>query len=622
MSAQSPLNSDSLDRRGLRILWWALIGCLAAWALINLQWGRAIAWDEVEFLRATDWIRQGQVPYRDFFEHHAPLTWFLMAPLEALRHGPGVDPVLWLRWMQVPLWGMAIWRVNIWMREGGGSSWSRYLALGCLLGTPFFVFNAIEYRVDTLGTLLVILALDRFRRPGLRQACLAGGLLTASVLANLRFGPLAVTMALAASSLDSEAGRWCFRPRRLGAVLGGAAIALVPWLLYLAVTHSFWDMWHWCVIANAVTSASVSASRDFVPYLWYPISNWDLPGVLLELGMVAGGWQVVRGFRKPGFIHLVLLTQVANLIFVWVMKVQYLYHFELILCLAVPFLAIEADRIAALKAGSRVLAWAGPGVLAFAITVNGSTLASANNHPTMAYQDEVLREAARLAPSGSTVLDGCGWLLDSKPAYRFWFLPVLARVLYLRHQVAPYTLEDMRKDPPALVIANMRLGNMASENPDIGAAITTQYLPSAPNLWTPGLSRVLDASSPVWTWTVMGAGDYQLLCGPGLALHPWFHSPWAFTTPIPNPSVGMMIDPATFTNSGEDQIQWVLDGEPVKLREGSLKLARGQSLTARFTGTGAIGVMLVRKGMGPVFSPPPPNLTLDYITFNSYWPHP
>ena len=622
MSQESSPAPQLPDRKALRPLWWFLIGSLAAWALVNLQWGRAIGWDEVEFLRATDWIRQGQVPYRDFFEHHTPLTWFLMAPFETLFHGPGVGPVLWLRWLQVPMWAVALWRVNAWIQEDGESSWSRYLALGCLLGTPFFVFSAIEYRVDTLGTLLVILALDRLRRPGTAQACLAGGLLSISAMANLRFGPLAVVMALAASVLDLQAHRWRFQLQRMAMIALGAVLALLPWLVYMGATRSFHDMWHWCVVANGEVTSLVEASRAFGTYLLHPVSNWDLPGFLLEMGMVLATWQVLKGVRRPGFIHLLFLVQVANLAFIGAMKVQFLYHFELSFCLAAPFLAITLDRLAAREAASRVLRWAAPGALAFALLVNFITLAFANDHPTLAYQDRVLKQAARMAPAGSTVLDGCGWLIGSKPAYRFWFLPVLARVLALQHQVPPYTPGDMELNPPDLVIANERLENMAMESPGVGLMLTTHYLPVAPNLWAPGLSRALTARDPRWTWKVLSDGDYQLACAPALARHPWFFSPFSITKPVPNPSVTLVVDPASFQSAGADQIRWSVDGKPVSFPGGALKLTRGQSLSGEFTGQGAIGVMLIPKGTGPIFSPPAPGLSLDYASFTTYWPVP
>ena len=61
-------------------------------------------WDEVEFFRATDWVRQGLVPFRDFWEHHTPLQWFVFAPFTALTKSPGAAAIIWMRWVQVPLW--------------------------------------------------------------------------------------------------------------------------------------------------------------------------------------------------------------------------------------------------------------------------------------------------------------------------------------------------------------------------------------------------------------------------------------------------------------------------------------------------------------------------------------
>ena len=40
--------------------------------------------DNVEHLHSSWLIWQGYVPYRDFFQHHNPLTWYLAAPFVAL----------------------------------------------------------------------------------------------------------------------------------------------------------------------------------------------------------------------------------------------------------------------------------------------------------------------------------------------------------------------------------------------------------------------------------------------------------------------------------------------------------------------------------------------------------
>lgn len=40
--------------------------------------------DEFEHLHAAFSLYHGLIPYRDFFEHHTPLVWFLLAPLYSI----------------------------------------------------------------------------------------------------------------------------------------------------------------------------------------------------------------------------------------------------------------------------------------------------------------------------------------------------------------------------------------------------------------------------------------------------------------------------------------------------------------------------------------------------------
>jgi hypothetical protein len=72
--------------------------------LLQLAGLHPLVWDEIEFFRATDWVRQGLVPYRDFWEHHTPLQWFLYAPIAALTHSAGAPAIIFMRFAQIPLW--------------------------------------------------------------------------------------------------------------------------------------------------------------------------------------------------------------------------------------------------------------------------------------------------------------------------------------------------------------------------------------------------------------------------------------------------------------------------------------------------------------------------------------
>lgn len=40
-----------------------------------------ILFDDIEHLRASYFVANGNVPYRDFFEHHHPLLWYILAPV-------------------------------------------------------------------------------------------------------------------------------------------------------------------------------------------------------------------------------------------------------------------------------------------------------------------------------------------------------------------------------------------------------------------------------------------------------------------------------------------------------------------------------------------------------------
>lgn len=244
-----------------------------------------------------------------------------------------------------------------------------------------------------------------------------------------------------------------------------------------------------------------------------------------------------------------------------------------------------------------------------------------NDHQTLVYQDAVLKQAAWLASPGSTVLDGCGWLLDSKPAQRFWFLPRLTNVLNLPDWGTPNAAQHVEHDPPALVIADKRLASFLTDHPDLSLVVTTNYLPVTPNLWVPGLSRALSASARRWTWNVLKDGVYRILSSAALARHPWFASPLAIVTGPSGHLDTLRINPASFDNRGLDQILWKVDGMPVTVQSGQLTLSRGQSLDAEFTGTGAIGVMLVPERTGPLFAPSPPGISLDYFTATRYWTH-
>ena len=153
---------------GIRLVFVVLTGALVVWIWSYWSTEKRIREDEMLHLHDIWEVAQGAVPYRDFFEHHAPWYHFLMAPVCRLfePETSGEAAVAFVRFAKNVSLAMVfcglvllvcvcrIWR-NIW--------------LGCLTvlllsGTPFFLETAIETRPDTFAFTLWMLALCLFHR--------------------------------------------------------------------------------------------------------------------------------------------------------------------------------------------------------------------------------------------------------------------------------------------------------------------------------------------------------------------------------------------------------------------------------------------------------------------------
>ena len=140
----------------MRRVWLALLVLAGVWFAALVHRGAPVAADEIEFFRATRWIGEGKVPFRDFWEHHTPLQWIVFAPVARLfANGPGVDSIVVMRWAQLALWiAIAALLVRL-ARRQGLNAWP---ALVLLLASATFVRKAVEYRVDVPGNLAYLAA--------------------------------------------------------------------------------------------------------------------------------------------------------------------------------------------------------------------------------------------------------------------------------------------------------------------------------------------------------------------------------------------------------------------------------------------------------------------------------
>jgi hypothetical protein len=494
----------------------ALALSAAAVRLIPLRFLHPLNWDELEFWRATSWIAQGRLPFRDFWEHHTPLMWFLFAPFTWLTGSPGVDAVIALRWAQIPVWIATFWLTNLWMRGAGMERFARWSAMAVALCSSLLMIPAIEYRVDSLGCMLVMGGLVLAQR---EKFFLSGVVFCLAGFANLRLGPVLV-VAVLLILLTTQLRAW--------PIAAGGFTALAACLAFFAATGSFDELIQQVWTDNRGERFATAVAGGFLHRLLVPfgvrllatdrlfeLAAVDVGGILV---LLLGFGGMLLALRARGDIGMLSVLQLTNVLFIASMKFIYNYHFALLAIFAIPLVALVLERVPRRSAivALLVVAWS---VNAFASVFRGKEL-------DRAYQDVIMREVhARTAP-GERVFSGITWALRREPAYRYWFLPELARQLVREKLAPPYVLND----PPAAVVfdynALLWVGTVQRE---LAPYLIRHYIPVWRELWIPAMNARLGAGRS-FEWRVPRDGDYRVYVSAPLARHPWFRNPLAFAT--------------------------------------------------------------------------------------------
>lgn len=479
--------------------------------LIPLQFLHPLNWDELEFYRATSWIAQGRVPFRDFWEHHTPLAWFLFAPFTLLSDSPGVGAIIVLRWAQIPVWIATFWLLNVWMRNAGIDAFARWVAIAIALCSSLFMTPAVEYRVEALGCALLIGGLVLAQR---ERWFFAGVMFCLAGFANLRLGPVLVVAVVVLLVT---------RRMRAMAIVAGGFSALAVCLAYFAITGSLAAFYQHIWVDNTAEKFAAPVIGAFVHRLLVPfgvrimasdrlfeLAAVDVGGIAVLLLGFAG---MFFAWRRRGDVLLLAILQLANLGFIAMMKFIYNYHFALAVVLMVPLIAIAIERIPRRGAVLAILcvAWS---VNVFASIFRGKEL-------DRAYQDTIMRGVHAYTRPGDEVWSGITWALHREPAYRFWFLPELARQL-VRQGLAPRY--EIRNPPAALVVDHNALVWLGTVQRELAPYFTRHYIPVYRELWVPAMNARVAAGQTV-EWLVPREASYRVYVSRELAQHPWFRTP-------------------------------------------------------------------------------------------------
>lgn len=597
----------------------ALLGGISLLSVIarmfQLQGLHPIVWDEIEFFRATDWVRRGLVPFRDFWEHHTPLQWFVFAPVAALTNSPGVTAILLMRWAQLPLWIIAFVLLRGWMRRAGISTFAAWTAMALVLCSSLFMLPAVEYRVDVLGAVLYIAALVCLQRIGdsPKFAFAGGALLCLAGFANLRLGPLTILTLLLVRLVRTRDRAWGGNTRANWS-FAGAAAAFAAACVYFAATHSARLAWQ-----RVWTDNSISVGFEQPPVDWmfvhrfavafgfrlidsvpnFQISSIDPGGIAILIIGTIGLVRALRGFRAPGDDFFLAFLQTASILFIAAMKFVFNYHLEIAVVMMAPFVAIEIDRFATSDARRRALI----ALVAVAATVNIAAALFRGKEKDTVYQDFVMREVDRRSV-GSKVFDSTGWALRREPAYRYWFLRANVFVMEEHKLFESYTIADVLHDPPAAVIADYDLRSWLAAHRLFGQFIVTHYLPLWREIWLPGMSARVTPRAPVARWIVLADGTYDVYASANLASHPWYRQPLNYEQPLWRGA-----GPPSASDRGA-RIDWFVDGAPVSATT-TLTLRRGQHLDAISREALPVGIMLINAKNDVAFCQPPPGTTLE-----------
>jgi hypothetical protein len=575
-----------------RRLWLLILFATSVVAVIELQWARPIHWDEVEYFRATKWVAEGRVPFRDFWEHHLPLQWYLFAPVAALTgNSAGVASLLAMRWAQIPLWIAAFAFLFAILRRAGIARDRALAGLLVALASPLFVEFAIEYRLDTLATALYFAALWMvFRRPSVRAVWIAfGALMSAVVLANMRMMPLVVTTAVLLSFIAIEEQRWKWKPVSLWMSAGvlAAVSVFAIWLVATGTREPLWDAMRYNIVSNRMLAGQ---AHTFIPTLLLPFRQFDLGAIALMAAGIAGAIAALRTIHRPGVMQLVALLAFADVVFISRHGVHYPYHFQIAFLFA-AMLAANIIRTDLVERLSMV-------VVAIAATVYIARLIPISD--SMAYQSRVMTEVDRRTLANERVWDGCGYALRRAPAYRYWFLPAGVRMMAMRGMIEPYDVRQLAAAPPAAIVHTLRVNQWLRAFPEAGSYVTHHYLPLYRDLWIPGLSAAVPPRSRV-TWIAPRGGTYRVYASEILAKHPWFTRPLDYAIDSGPGAAVYAFRIADLPPADPARMHLTVDGAPVSR---TFALKKGSAVQLESAWETKTGVIIVPENVTELFAGP------------------
>jgi len=313
------LTETQTEARSVRwqVAW--VVAALAAAIVIRILYLRFtdIYLDEYQHLHAAYLVGEGQVPYRDFLEHHTPFFYFLAAPFIAMSQ-KNFDTILNVRMLSLAFSSLSVFVGWLWARKLYGER-AAWLVAALMLGSFFLFYRGSFLFLDTFATPFLLLSglLLPVQRSDRRSAFFSG----------LCYGVAILFTQKAVMSIFAPAFIWVvlLAQRRKGIIadlafygLGGAASLLI--LLALIGPGTIGDFFQ----QNVTWNLAWKAKRFPRPEL---ISLAGTDGVVALIAVYAAIRRLVLIGRRrlqlvpadvPALYFLSLLAGIFLLPVVWV----------------------------------------------------------------------------------------------------------------------------------------------------------------------------------------------------------------------------------------------------------------------------------------------------------------
>ncbi|MEI8176496.1 MAG: hypothetical protein WCG78_06475, partial [Candidatus Omnitrophota bacterium] len=274
--------------------------------------------DEVEHLHCAWLVGQGLVPFRDFWQHHSPLLWALLAPLlKMAKPSAGILDIS--RFFSLGVSALSVlvgWRIarKVWRQDAHLPTYL-LMIFSVSIGAEFFLLRPDIFMTLCLLTgIYVSLSIPR----GGSLVVFSAGVFFALAMSFIFKQYGMVLLPLIVLCIYKRRGALC---RGLLAYAAGLGIGFLPLSVYLVRNHIVKDFVEWVILSNR--------ERVVIAVL-FPL------GVLLVGGW--GAWRLYRRVRSGGeasslvFLIAFLLSSASSFTGCMYPAGGYYLQFWLVLC--------------------------------------------------------------------------------------------------------------------------------------------------------------------------------------------------------------------------------------------------------------------------------------------------